>query len=229
MGNFHDVLGHQQGRRLLKSLRGFSLIELIVGMAILGILTSLAIPAFSEWLRNARVRTTTESVQNGLQLARAEAVRRNSVMRFSLVTTTDASCALATAGPNWVVSIDDPAGQCDVAPSDTVAPRIVQLRSAAEGGAATTVAAGASAFIFNSLGRPTLPLPAAGNVAIIARLLGAIDTLGSLAANPSHRQALDQQVQWLAELTHRTVPAAPSPPRRIGRGSSAGWRLSARP
>ncbi|MCB1931986.1 MAG: GspH/FimT family pseudopilin [Candidatus Accumulibacter sp.] len=166
MGNFHDVLGHQQGRRLLKSLRGFSLIELIVGMAILGILTSLAIPAFSEWLRNARVRTTTESVQNGLQLARAEAVRRNSVMRFSLVTTTDASCALATAGPNWVVSIDDPAGQCDVAPSDTVAPRIVQLRSAAEGGAATTVAAGASAFIFNSLGRRTLPLPAAGNVAI---------------------------------------------------------------
>jgi uncharacterized membrane protein len=48
---------------------------------------------------------------------------------------------------------------------------------------------------------------AEGNVAIIARMLGAIDTLGSLTANPNHRRALDEQVQWIAELTDRTVPA----------------------
>jgi uncharacterized membrane protein len=48
---------------------------------------------------------------------------------------------------------------------------------------------------------------AEGNVAIIARMLGAIDTLGSLTVNPSHRRALDKQVQWIAELAGRTVPA----------------------
>ena len=48
---------------------------------------------------------------------------------------------------------------------------------------------------------------AEGNVAIIARMLGAIDTLGSLTVNPSHRRALDEQVQWIAELTGRSVPA----------------------
>jgi uncharacterized membrane protein len=48
---------------------------------------------------------------------------------------------------------------------------------------------------------------AEGNVAIIARMLGAIDTLGSLTVNPSHRRALDEQVQWVAELADRTVPA----------------------
>lgn len=48
---------------------------------------------------------------------------------------------------------------------------------------------------------------AAGNVAIIARLLGAIDTVGSLTVNPRHRRALDEQVQWIAELAGRTLPA----------------------
>ncbi len=48
---------------------------------------------------------------------------------------------------------------------------------------------------------------AEGNVAIIARMLGAIDTLGSLTVNPSHRRALDEQVQGIAELADRTLPA----------------------
>ena len=48
---------------------------------------------------------------------------------------------------------------------------------------------------------------AEGNVAIIARMLGAIDTLGSLTVDPSHRRALVEQVQWIAELAGRTLPA----------------------
>ncbi len=48
---------------------------------------------------------------------------------------------------------------------------------------------------------------AEGNVAIIARMLGAIDTLGSLTVNPNHRRALAEQVQGIAELAGRTLPA----------------------
>ena len=48
---------------------------------------------------------------------------------------------------------------------------------------------------------------AEGNVAIIARMLGAIDTLSSLTVTLSHRRALDEQVQWIAELADRTLPA----------------------
>jgi uncharacterized membrane protein len=48
---------------------------------------------------------------------------------------------------------------------------------------------------------------AEGNVAIIARMLGAIDTLASLTVNPSYRRALDEQLQWIAELAGRTLPA----------------------
>ncbi|MER2624327.1 MAG: GspH/FimT family pseudopilin [Accumulibacter sp.] len=144
----------------MKTWRGFSLVELLVGMAILGVLLAIAMPAFSNWLRNARVRTAAESVQNGLQLARAEAVRRNTTIRFQLVDTTDDSCALSTAGPNWVVSFDPPVGACATPPSDTVAPRIIQSRSGAEGSSATTLTADQSTLVFNSLGRTT------GNVVI---------------------------------------------------------------
>jgi len=46
---------------------------------------------------------------------------------------------------------------------------------------------------------------AEGNAAIMARMLGAIETITSLAVNPSHRRALDEQVQWIAELADRTI------------------------
>ena len=48
---------------------------------------------------------------------------------------------------------------------------------------------------------------AEGNAAIMARMLGAIDTIASLAVRPSHRRALDEQVQWIAELADRTLEA----------------------
>ncbi|MBU1979237.1 MAG: DUF2254 domain-containing protein, partial [Gammaproteobacteria bacterium] len=46
---------------------------------------------------------------------------------------------------------------------------------------------------------------AAGNVGIMARMLGAIDTIGSLTTDQRRRQALDEQVQWIAELADRTI------------------------
>ena len=46
---------------------------------------------------------------------------------------------------------------------------------------------------------------AAGNVAIMARMLGAIDTIASLTVSPSHLRALDEQVQWIADLADRSI------------------------
>jgi uncharacterized membrane protein len=48
---------------------------------------------------------------------------------------------------------------------------------------------------------------AAGNVAIMERMLGAIDTIASLSVSPSHVRALDEQVQWIGELADRTIEA----------------------
>lgn len=144
--------------------RGYSLIEFVIGLVIVSLLLTMGIPSFSNWIQNAHIRTAAEDIQNGLQLSRAEAVRRNLLVGFQFTTTADNNCALSTADGNWVVSLDDPTGACASAPSDTVAPRIIQMRAAAEGSVNAAVAAGQSSIAFNSLGRVTNAL--AGNISI---------------------------------------------------------------
>lgn len=108
---------------------GFSLLELMVGVSILGVLLALALPSFSEWVRNNQVRTVAEALREGLQLARSEAIKRNTRVRLQLVSTLDTNCALDTAGPYWVMNAGasvTPAGNCGAPVSLTGSPAIIQ-------------------------------------------------------------------------------------------------------
>ncbi len=149
---------------LMHLQRGMTLVEFMIGLVIVAVLLSMGAPSFIEWIQNGQIRNSAEAIQNGLQLARAEAVRRNTTVRFQLASSVGDDCALSTSGGSWVVSLDDPTGACASAPSDTTAPRIIQVRPAAEGSANAVVAAGQATFIFNGLGRLT-PVPV-GNVDI---------------------------------------------------------------
>ncbi len=142
---------------------GFTLIELVITVAIFGILLSVGIPSFVTWTQNAQIRTAAHAIQNGLQLARGEAVRRNALIRFQLTSSLDNSCALSTADTNWVISFDDPSSACGAAllneafpVTDTTnnpAPRLIQLRPSAEGSTRVIATATQSTVIFNGLGR----------------------------------------------------------------------------
>ena len=46
---------------------------------------------------------------------------------------------------------------------------------------------------------------AKGNVAIMLRMLGGLQTIASLTSSPCRRQALREQMQWIAELAERTI------------------------
>ena len=132
---------------------GFTLIELMIGIAVLGIVLMVGLPSLARWMQNTQIRTHAEAIHAGLQLARAEALRRNTQVRFQLFDTVTAACAASLTGKSWVVSLADAAGQCNTAPSDTGA-QIIQKKDGTEGAANTAVAAtGGTLVTFNGLGR----------------------------------------------------------------------------
>lgn len=137
---------------------GVTLVETMIAMALLVLLIRLAVPSYSVWIRNSQIRTAAESTLNGLQLARSEAIKRNSVVRFQLVTDLTNSCSINSSGKNWVVSLDSAASSCGSTPSDTAAPRIIQKRSAQEGSSSTALSAtltggSTASVVFDSFGR----------------------------------------------------------------------------
>jgi type IV fimbrial biogenesis protein FimT len=62
---------------MVRAQHGFNLIEVMVSLTVLGILISLGVPSFAEWLQSQRIRASAEAIINGLQVARGEAIRRN--------------------------------------------------------------------------------------------------------------------------------------------------------
>ena len=86
--------------------RGFTLIELIITVAIVAILLAIGVPSFQEMMRNNRVAAHTNDRLSSLNLARSEAIKRG--VRVSLCKSSDGlSCA--TTGDwtqGWIVFVD---------------------------------------------------------------------------------------------------------------------------
>ncbi|WP_374243398.1 Tfp pilus assembly protein FimT/FimU [Zoogloea sp.] len=86
--------------------RGTTLLELIITVAIVGILMAVGVPQLGDWVRRNSVASAAEIVQNGLRQAEAEAIRRNQRVEF-LLTNDDPSkekikaLSAAINGSNW--------------------------------------------------------------------------------------------------------------------------------
>jgi type IV fimbrial biogenesis protein FimT len=63
-----------------------TLIEMMIALLITSVLITLAAPNFAGWIRNQRIRTASEGLLNGLQMARAEALKTNTVVSFQIGT-----------------------------------------------------------------------------------------------------------------------------------------------
>jgi type IV fimbrial biogenesis protein FimT len=75
--------------------KGFTLIELMVVISLVGILASLALPSFETFLRTRQMIGSSDLLYTSLYLARSEAVKRNST-----VTICKSSYA-TTCGGSW--------------------------------------------------------------------------------------------------------------------------------
>jgi len=66
-----------QEMEIMHKNSGFTITELMVTIAVVAILASLAIPNFIDWLPNYRLRSGAEEIQSTLQFARITAIKRN--------------------------------------------------------------------------------------------------------------------------------------------------------
>lgn len=65
-----------------RSVGGFTLVELIVTVAVLAILVGLAVPSFQTTMQRNRLATTSNELLAAVQASRSEALRLNQTVRF---------------------------------------------------------------------------------------------------------------------------------------------------
>ena len=65
--------------------RGFSMVELMVAVSIVGLVLGLGVPSLVQQVRDGRIRTLADEFHDGLQAARQEAIQRNTTIRFDVV------------------------------------------------------------------------------------------------------------------------------------------------
>lgn len=160
-------------KRALAISAGFTLIELLVGIAIAAVLSSLAIPMYTDWIAESQMMNFARDVAGTMNAARSEAIRRG--IRVNLCKSSDLrTCASAGDwAQGFVVYVDsDRDGQVDTGES---ALQVVQ--PASPGISASGNRPIADYVSYTSLGT--------------ARLLNGALQMGTLTVCRSGRKAID--------------------------------------
>jgi len=129
---------------------GFTLIEMIVAMAIFAILVALTVPSMRTWIANAKVRSVADGLQNGIRLAQAESLRRSRQVVFSLTNNPNpgGSAGFTASGTGYYWAIKTIPAMVDS--SETAEFISSGVLSAASG---TVTVQGPAEICFNSVGR----------------------------------------------------------------------------
>lgn len=144
----------------IRSVRGFTLIELMVTVAVVAILAVAAAPSLREFFERYRLRGAVEDVLSALATARQGAVEadRNVKVRFSTATEDWCVGGVQQTDPTagQLVSVDPTACVCETAPATCVVGGEPLIASAA--GRDVTIAAGGAIITFDSKNGTLTPL-----------------------------------------------------------------------
>jgi len=89
---------------------GFTILELLLVVVIAGILLGIGVPAFGNFIRNARMTSAANDVMAALHYARSEAIKRRSAVTVCTSANpldADPDCDDTDALTGWVVFVDN--------------------------------------------------------------------------------------------------------------------------
>jgi len=120
--------------------KGFTMIELMVTVALVAILAGIGIPSFNSFIAQNRVIASINEFHTGLRLARSEAVKRNANVVFC-ASSNQTTCT-GSWGSGWLV-YQDLDGDNTVDSNE-----IIRVGDAVQTGYALTFSSGSSAITF---------------------------------------------------------------------------------
>jgi type IV fimbrial biogenesis protein FimT len=156
--------------------QGTSIVEVAIAITLAAVLMAVAAPSFITGNQNRQIRNAASAVQNGLTIARAEALRRNRNVKFTLV----------SPQGSWLVGCETP--DATIVNGEVSCPDVLRTRNASDGSdqahvdpaeflstgasAGTTAFSGSGNLIFTPMGRVSTSGLAAtlgnGNTAVYA-------------------------------------------------------------
>lgn len=81
--------------------RGFTMIEVMVVIAIMGVLATLAAPSFTPMIERWRVRQAVESLTSTIYYARSEAIKRGGRVAIQKLPNNTNGCTTASGNRDW--------------------------------------------------------------------------------------------------------------------------------
>lgn len=110
-----------------KKLNGFTLIELMITLIVVGVLLSVGMPAMRDFIQSGRITSVTNELVSALMLARSEAIRQNTQACVCPSANTGLAVPACVASGNWEngwIAFSDFNGDCVI---NGVAPNADQL------------------------------------------------------------------------------------------------------
>lgn len=99
----------QFSRRADRFVSGFTLVELMVTIAVASVLMAVAVPSFNQLIVTNRLIAQANEVVAAMNFARSEAIKRNTRISFCRASSASATACAGNAGSwrNWIITPGD--------------------------------------------------------------------------------------------------------------------------